>query len=56
MPTIGQTSIAALNPISTTQPTRLSTRRRRIRVCSNEMTTRAEPPQPMMSNQSTFGG
>jgi hypothetical protein len=53
IPTIGQTSIARLKPIRITQPIRFSPRRRRIRVCSNDTTTSAEPPHPMMLTRST---
>ena len=40
-------------PTRITQPTRFRTRSRRILVCSNDHTTSADPPHPMMLHTST---
>ena len=46
----GHTPMAALYPVASTAPTRLSTRNRSTRACMSEMMTRIEPAQPMTSS------
>ena len=53
--TIGQISSAALKPVSTTQATRLRTRKRSTRACISETISSAEPNQPIRSSQDMRG-